>query len=228
MQDTTNTLNADQSPLLSDMEARVLGALMEKQLATPDAYPLTLNSLQLACNQKTSREPVTAYEVGPLQACLNDLQARALVSVDWGARAARFDQRLTRVYSMDRAAQALLCIMLLRGPQTLNELLTRTQRLYEFPSTAEIADKLQQLCAKTRPWFVHLPRLAGQREDRYAQLFCGVPELSAPTHTNEQTSGAINSDMVKLQARIAQLERQVAALQSQVIDLGATPVEPEN
>ena len=98
-------------PMLTAMEARILGALMEKQLTTPDAYPLTLNSLLLACNQKTSREPVSNYESGEVQRCVGQLQERKLIDVDYGARAARYDQRLTRVVSLDKPAQALICIM---------------------------------------------------------------------------------------------------------------------
>ena len=211
-------LNANE-PLLTAMEARILGALMEKQLTTPDAYPLTLNSLQLACNQKTSREPVTQYETGELQRCVNELQERKLIEVDWGARAARYDQRLTRVISLDKPAQALLCVMLLRGPQTLNELLTRTQRMYDFGSSQAVEEKLTHLCAKTNPAFVHLPRLAGQREERYMHLLCGAPDLDALAAQASQRSERTDESKAQLEERVAQLEQQVMQLQAQVAQL---------
>ena len=206
-------------PFLTAIEARVLGALMEKQLTTPDAYPLTLNSLQLACNQKTSREPVSHYEAGELQRCVNELQERKLIDVDWGARAARYDQRLTRVISLDKAAQALLCVMLLRGPQTLSELLTRTQRMHDFGNTQAVEEKLTHLCAKTQPAFIHLPRLAGQREERYMHLLCGTPDLEALAAQASVRSERTDEGKAQLEERVAQLEQQVAQLQVQVAQL---------
>lgn len=211
-----------QSPneaLLNDMEARVLGSLMEKQLTTPDQYPLTLNSLQLACNQKTSREPVTNYDSGPLQRCVSELQDRQLIAVDYGSRAARYDQRLTRVLSVDKATQAILTVMLLRGAQTVAEILTRTQRMVEFASPQALEEKLQSLCVKTKPLVIHIPRLPGQREDRYTHLLCGQPDISAiaaQAAANKSASSDVRADqeekIISLELRIATLEKQVAAL----------------
>lgn len=205
---------------LTTIEARVLGSLMEKQLTTPDAYPLTLNSLVLACNQKTSREPVSNYESGEVQRCVGALQDRKLIDVDYGARAARYDQRLTRVVSLDKAAQSLLCIMLLRGPQTLNELLSRTQRMFEFKDTDEIQEKLGHLCAKTTPAFMHIPRQAGQREDRYMHLLCGKPDVEA-IYAAHQANASAYSGKPKSHddERVTQLEQQLDSLQSKVTRL---------
>jgi uncharacterized protein YceH (UPF0502 family) len=200
-------------PLLSAIEARILGSLMEKQLTTPDVYPLTLNSLVLACNQKTSREPVSNYESGEVQRCVSALQDRKFIDVDYGTRAARYDQRLTRVVSVDKPAQALLCIMLLRGPQTLAELLTRTQRMYEFKNVEEIQEKLNHLCAKTIPAFMHIPRQPGQREDRYMHLLCGKPDLDA-IYAASQTSSNPRSN--QSDERVIQLEQHVESLQAQL------------
>ncbi len=211
-----------QSPaeaMLNDMEARVLGSLMEKQLTTPDQYPLTLNSLQLACNQKTSREPVTNYDSGPLQRCVSELQDRQLIAVDYGSRAARYDQRLTRVLSVDKATQAILTVMLLRGAQTVAEILTRTQRMVEFSSLQALEEKLQSLCVKTKPLVVHIPRLPGQREDRYTHLLCGQPDFSAiaaqasASKSSSSESRAEQEEKIhSLELRIVTLEKQVAAL----------------
>ncbi len=211
--------NSAEQALLNDMEARVLGSLMEKQLTTPDQYPLTLNSLQLACNQKTSREPVTNYDSGPLQRCVSELQDRQLIAVDYGSRAARYDQRLTRVLSVDKATQAILTVMLLRGAQTVAEILTRTQRMVEFASPQALEEKLQSLCVKTKPLVVHIPRLPGQREDRYTHLLCGQLDLSAiaaqaaaSKSVGSETRADQEEKIVSLELRIATLEKQVAAL----------------
>lgn len=210
--------NPTENAPLDAMEARILGALMEKQLATPDQYPLTLNSLQLACNQKTSREPITNYDSGPLQRCLSSLQDRQLIAVDYGARAARYDQRLTRVLSVDKATQAILTVMLLRGPQTVAEILTRTQRMYEFDSSQALEEKLQTLCAKTTPLVIHIPRQAGQREERYTHLLCGQPDLTAiAAQANNKASSKdakeeLEQKVYALEARVELLEKKIAEL----------------
>ena len=219
--ETIDTQTEDQA-MLSAMDARVLGALMEKQLTTPDQYPLTLNSLQLACNQKTSREPVSNYESGTLQRCVSELQDRQLIAVDYGARAARYDQRLTRVLSVDKATQAILTVLLLRGAQTVAEILTRTQRMFDFGSPQALEEKLQSLCVKTKPLVVHIPRLPGQREDRYTHLLCGKPDLAAiaamqnasnsTNRGNDEHSAQLEQKIQQLETRIDLLEKQVATL----------------
>lgn len=213
-----NSTSADE-PMLTAIEARVLGSLMEKQLTTPDAYPITLNSLVLACNQKTSREPVSNYELGELQRCASQLQDKNWITVDYSARAARYDQRLTRVLSVDKATQALLNIMLLRGPQTLAELFTRTQRMFEFENIKAVEEKLEHLCAKTTPYFVRIPRASGQREDRYMHLLCGKPDLAAIAAMSGSAKSSTQNDderTIHLEQKVEQLENQVRRLQQQI------------
>lgn len=220
-----NTETDQTEPLLNEVEARILGALMEKQLATPDAYPLTLNSLVLACNQKTSREPITNLEAGEVQRCLSQMQDRKLIEVDYGSRANRYDQRLTRVLSLDKATQAILNVILLRGPQTLVELLTRTQRMFDFASPENLQEKLDQLCAKTHPIILRIPRQAGQREDRYMHLLCGKPDLSAIAVMG---GSAKKTAAPELEERIEKLEAQVEQLQKLVeklLDLNGVSLE---
>lgn len=200
---------SEQEPMLSNIEARILGALMEKQLATPDAYPLTLNSLVLACNQKTSREPVTNLESGEVQRCLSHMQDKKLIDIDYRSRAQRYDQRLTRVLGLDKAAQAVVNVMMLRGPQTLAELLTRTQRMFEFASLEVLEEKMEQLCAKTHPIVVRIPRQAGQREDRYMHLLCGQPDFEAVA----ALAGTKKAGSGELTERIEKLEQHLEALQ---------------
>ena len=213
---------AEPEAMLTAIEARVLGTLMEKQLTTPDAYPITLNSLVLACNQKTSREPVTNYESGELQRCASQLQDKKLIDVDYGNRAARYDQRLTRVLSLDKAAQALLNVMLLRGPQTIAELLTRTQRMFDFVNLKAVEEKLDYLCAKTTPYFVRIPRAPGQREDRYMHLLCGKPDLAAiAAMVNQQSTSSSpgrqdDERVTQLENKIENLESEIAFLQKKV------------
>ncbi|MES2675821.1 MAG: YceH family protein [Pseudomonadota bacterium] len=209
----------DSKPMLTTIEARILGALMEKQLTTPDAYPLTLNSLVLACNQKTSREPTSNYEPGEVQRCLSAMQDLKWVEVDYGSRAARYGQRITRVLGVDKATQALLNVMLLRGPQTLAELLTRTQRMFEFANLQAVEEKMEQLCAKTTPVVVHIPRMLGQREDRYMHLLCGKPDLTAiaaMTNSTKSSSPVEDDRIPALEQKIENLEGQVKRLQQQV------------
>lgn len=218
LQNDNNSTQTDE-PMLTAIEARVLGSLMEKQLTTPDAYPITLNSLVLACNQKTSREPVSNYESGELQRCASQLQDKNWITVDYSARAARYDQRITRILGLDKAAQAVLNVMLLRGPQTLAELFTRTQRMFEFESINAVEEKLEHLCAKTTPYFVRIPRAAGQREDRYMHLLCGKPDLTAiaaMTSSSKQASHNDDERTAQLEQKIEQLENQVQHLQQQM------------
>jgi len=220
-------------PMLTAIQARVLGSLMEKQLTTPDAYPITLNSLILACNQKTSREPVSNYESGELQRCASQLQDKNWIAVDYSARAARYDQRLTRVLGLDKATQALLNVLLLRGPQTLAELLTRTQRMFEFENIQAVEEKLDYLCAKTTPYFVRIPRAPNQREDRYTHLLCGQPDLAAiasMSSTKTHPSGG-DERSVQLEQKVEQLQQQVQQLQQQMkvlMDLNGVSQEDIN
>ena len=216
-----NQTNHTREAMLTAIEARVLGSLMEKQLTTPDAYPITLNALVLACNQKTSREPVSNYESGEIQRCASQLQDKKLIEVDYSARAARYDQRLTRVLAMDKATQAILNVMLLRGPQTLSEILTRTQRMFDFGDIAAVEEKLEHLCAKTTPYFVRIPRLPGQREDRFMHLLCGEPDMDAIAALQQNNAGhnSRSEEAGALQERVNKLEEQVAQLQQQVQSL---------
>lgn len=225
----TSTDDETNEAMLDALEARILGSLMEKQLTTPDAYPLTLNSLVLACNQKTSREPVSNYDSGQIQRSVSSMQDRKLIEADYGSRAHRYGQRLTRVLSVDKATQAILTVLLLRGPQTVAEILTRTQRMFDFVTPAALEEKLAQLCAKTTPLVVHIPRQTGQREDRYMHLLCGKPDLAAigamisqtkaSSSSNdersaqvEQKQGALENKVDTLEQRILLLEKQVATL----------------
>jgi len=215
--ETTNS--SDKETLLTAMEARVLGALMEKQLTTPENYPLTLNALVTACNQKTSREPVTQYSEGDIHRCVEQLRQRDLIEVEYGSRANRYDQRLSRQLYLEKPAQAILTVLLLRGPQTVNELFSRTARMTRFANDEEVQELLDLLCAKTTPIIKQLPRQSGQREVRYTHLLCGEPSAqveSAPAATRAASPTQPTANNSDLEQRVAELERKVAALMEQV------------
>ncbi|MHB1539092.1 MAG: YceH family protein [Solirubrobacteraceae bacterium] len=157
-------------------EIRALGCLIEKQRTTPDAYPLTLNSLRLACNQSTNRDPVVSYETGQVRDALHRLERRGLVRFASGAgsRAAKYRHRLAERLPMDDAQQALLGVLLLRGPQTPGELKQRAERMHPFGSLADVEATLQRMIE--RALVVRLPRRPGQKEQRYGHLLGGEEE----------------------------------------------------
>lgn len=207
-----NTPDVDQAAMLTDIEARVLGCLMEKQLTTPDVYPLTLNSLVTACNQKTSREPVMNLTNGEVQGTLNHLRDRELVDIEYGSRADKYDQKLTRKLHFDKADQAVFCLLLLRGPQTINELLSRSNRMYAFDSANDVKDLTERHLAKLNPLLMQIPAQAGQREDRYMHLLCGEPDLSALAMAKPRASSASDDRISALEARVEALEKKLEEL----------------
>jgi uncharacterized protein YceH (UPF0502 family) len=189
---------------------------MEKQLTTPEQYPLTLNSLVTACNQKTSREPVTNFSSGEVGSCLNELRNQKLVDVEYGSRAERYDQKLTRVLALDKRKQAILTIMLLRGPQTVGDLLTRTQRMAEFEGTSDMEELLETLCNKTQPIFMRIPKRSGQRDDRYMHLLCGEVDISALPEPKSSADANSGSSSAALVARVEELERKLEIVMAQL------------
>ncbi len=201
--DLEETAQTDQ-PLLSAVEARVLGALMEKQRTTPDYYPLTLKALVQACNQKTSRYPVMKLSEGEVGHTVNQLRDRDLVRSAFSGRAERYEQKLAKALALDRQEQAALCVLLLRGAQTLGELRINASRMAEFDDLAAMNDTLERLHAKVPPLVNKLPRESGRREERYVHLLCG--EVEQPLRDSE--GPARESD----DRRLADLEQQVRRL----------------
>lgn len=208
------------SPLVCEnplhaVEVRILGCLIEKQLTTPETYPLTLNAVQLACNQKTSREPLMNLETGEVGRYLRTLEGRGLVHLVMGSRADRWEQRCDKQLELVKPQTVLLGLLLLRGPQTLNELLTRSNRMHNFDDVAEVQHQLERLIA--RGLVVLLPRQSGQREDRYMHLLGEQADLEALLANRPAARGeaaAPNEDrLVELEARIAALEERLARLE---------------
>jgi hypothetical protein len=194
---------------LSLHEQRVLGCLLEKEALTPDSYPLTLNSLRLACDQKTSREPVLDLDEGMVSAALNGLKGRDLVFTRMDGRAPRYNHTLEKVAALNQAQRAVLTLLLLRGPQTAGELRGRSGRLHEFQTPAEAEDALNHLAGLTSgPWVQRLPRRPGEKEARWVHLLGG--DLSV-TDTEVEQAEAVDRAS-ELERRIVDLEREVAAM----------------
>jgi len=204
------------NPPLSAAEARVLGSLIEKESATPENYPLTQNATVTACNQKTSRYPVMKLDPGKVGQSLRSLEQRGLVDSEYGARAARYFHRVDSKMKLTAAQRVLIGLLLLRGPQTLAELFTRSERMHRFDDLDDVAWNLERLAKHETPMVVRLPRAPGQREERWMHRLCGpvdtsVPERHAPTPS---TSG----DAGELEQRVAELEERVAALEAKLED----------
>jgi uncharacterized protein len=202
---------------LSAVEARVLGCLIEKQLTTPEAYPLTLNALVLACNQKTSREPVLNLTAGQVGQALRSLEGRGLARLVMGSRADRWEHRTDKGLEVIAAQVVLIGLLLLRGPQTLNELLTRSSRMHDFDDAEQVQHHLERLISRELACLV--PRQAGQREDRYMHLLGDPADLQAALAakvSEPQRPLSVQSD-----ARVEALELRIAALEERLAQLEA-------
>ena len=161
----------------SAIEARVIGALMEKHLTTPKNYPLTINSLTNACNQKSNREPVMKLTEGQIGHTVNALVERKLAGLDYGERANKVTHRVCTELNIDRKQQAILSVLLLHKPQTLNDIKARTTRMVEFSGIEELQQSINNMIEREMPLVVLIPKGPGRREDRYAHSLCG--EVSA-------------------------------------------------
>jgi len=209
---------------LSDAEVRVLGCLLEKQRTTPDIYPLSLNSLRLACNQSTARDPVVEYDESVIRDALARLQRRGYTRLASGAgsRTAKYRHLLAEALPMDRAEHAVLCVLMLRGAQTPGELKQRTERMHAFADLGEVGDTLTRLIE--RGLAARLERRPGHKEERYAQLLGGdrgedgedrAPERAgAHAPGGASSAGAEEAVIGELRARIESLEREVGELRA--------------
>ncbi len=200
--------------LLSDVEVRVLGALIEKDITTPDYYPLSLNALVNACNQKNNRDPVMALNEDAVRAALESLQGQRLAGPASGAdsRVTKYEHRLQEVFNFDRRETAILCVLLLRGAQTPGELRGRTERMYRFEELEDVVATLDKLGQRDPALAAVLPRQPGTKESRYVHLLSGKPEAGAvPVAPSAEVSE--DSD------RVAQLENEVAELRREVAEV---------
>lgn len=203
-------------PLLNETEVRVLGSLIEKQITTPEYYPLTLNSLTAACNQKNNRNPVTALAESEVEQALDSLRDKNLAYVFHGStsRVPKFKHVAPENLQLNPAELAAMCVLMLSGPQTMGEIRTRGSRMYEFSGLEEVEQTLHSLSTReTDPLVTKLARQPGQKDARFAHLLCGVPHLeiaaeaSAPIKSTQRVSDA---------ERFSKLEEQVNALTERI------------
>lgn len=203
---------------LSAVEARVLGCLVEKEATTPDAYPLTLNATTTACNQKSSRDPVMKLEPGRVGQALRELERKGLVRHQFSSRAERYRHTAEKGLELTRGQLAVLTVLMLRGPQTVNELLTRSERIHRFDDADDVAWTLERLAQKEPALATRLPRRSGQREDRYMHLLSGPVDVEAQAPRERAAAlapGGEDGD-VDLVARLEALEQRVAELEARL------------
>lgn len=214
--ESTATLN----PVLTPTEVRVLGALVEKDLTTPDYYPLSLNALVNACNQKNNREPVTSLSEDAVREALHSLQEKRLAGPASGAdsRVTKYEHRLQERYNFDRREIAILCVLLLRGPQTPGELRGRTERMHRFGDLDEVQSGLQRLGQRDPALVKMLPRQPGTKESRYAHLLAGDVEGLEPPPPAVYVPSAEVQRIAHLEEQVVTLQQEVAALKQQVAD----------
>ncbi|MFN0149244.1 MAG: YceH family protein [bacterium] len=214
---------------LSEVEARIVGCLIEKQITTPDYYPLSLNALTNACNQKNNRDPVVFYDDRTVEAALHALFPMRLVIKVTGAdsRVPKYRHQFPEIYAVTPAEVAVLCVLMLRGPLTLGEVRGCTGRLHEFADLAQVEATLDALMRREpKPYVMRLPRQPGQKESRFAQLLCGEPEIAAvdeiapaasespraSTARHAGSPGAVDSKLAAMEGEIAALRAEIDAL----------------
>ena len=204
--------------ILNETEVRVLGSLVEKQLTTPEYYPMTLNALVAACNQKSNRDPIVSYDESTVTAALDSLRDKNLVYTFHGStsRVVKYKHMLPNVYELDSAAVAVMDVLMLRGPQTVGEIRGRTDRLHEFAGLSEVQETLDKLAHRDEPLVVKLERQVGQKDARYAHLLSGPIELeSLPAPRERTTSNASNDRIEKLEAELDSIKSELAAIREE-------------
>jgi uncharacterized protein YceH (UPF0502 family) len=205
---------------LSDIEVRVLGALVEKEITTPEYYPLSLNALLNACNQKSNREPVVTLDENAVRHALRSLSDQALArSAGGDSRVAKYEHRLNELYNFHRHEIAVLCVLLLRGPQTPGELRTRAERMYAFEDLESVHAALNLLARREPPVVKVLPREPGTKESRYMHLFAGDTIPSSATNIARSTAAATPENSEPASERIQALEQQVSELKRELLTL---------
>ena len=209
--------------LLNAIEARVLGALVEKEITTPEYYPLSLNALVNACNQKNNREPVMSLDEDAVRQALRGLEDDGLAGPRRGgdSRVTKYEHHLQEVFNFTRSETAVMCVLLLRGPQTPGELRGRTERMHRFEELEDVLGTLQRLTQRESPLVKALPRLPGTKEIRYAHLLSGEVETVETAQAGVDRSSSVDhaNDRDDRADRIDRLEVEIAALRQEVMEL---------
>ena len=214
--------------ILTEVETRVLGSLIEKDITTPDYYPLSLNALVNACNQKNNRDPVMGLDENAVREALATLQEKRMAGPASGAdsRVTKYEHRLQEVFNFDRRETAVLCVLFLRGPQTPGELRGRTDRMYHFEALEDVVSTLDRLAHRDAPLAAVLPRQPGTKESRYMHLFSGqAPEqisverapstASAGTSTTADRLSTLEEEVSRLRAELSEVQQQLATFRKQ-------------
>ena len=212
--------NHDEAALVLTLaEARVLGCLIEKEATTPDAYPLTVNAALVAANQKTARDPAMALNVGDVSHALRQLEQRKLARQVFSSRAERYEHRADKTLDLSRQQLMLIGLLLLRGAQTVHELLARSERMASFNGADDVRHHLDRLIARQPALVQQIPRGPGQREDRYVHLLSGAVDVAAVTARIASSSSSTESASPALEARVQALEDEVAELRAAIAAL---------
>ncbi len=208
---TEESLNKKQESFFTPLEARVIASLMEKHLTTPNNYPLTMNSLTNACNQKSNREPVMNLTEGQIGHTINILVERKLAGLEYGERANKITHRVCTELDLDRKQQAVLTVLMLRAPQTLNDIKTRTARMADFAGVEEVQEVINGLMNREKPIAVLIPKGAGRREERYAHTLCGEVKIEE----NEKEPMMIDAVAIE-NDRLDALEARIRAIEEKL------------
>jgi uncharacterized protein YceH (UPF0502 family) len=198
---------------LNDVEVRVLGCLLEKSMTTPEYYPLSLNALTAACNQKSNREPVVAYDETTVVRCLESLREKQLVVLSASSRVPKYAENFVKTRKLVAREASLLTVLLLRGPQTMGELRARSERAHHFAELSEVEETLSELAESG--YVKKLPRQAGRKESRYVHLFAGDVEIVAESPKPEPAAVIVRAE----NERIAKLEEEMKQLRQDLADL---------
>lgn len=199
-------------PVLNAEELRVLGVLMEKSKTTPEYYPMTINAITAACNQKTSRKPVVQYDEQTVILALDTLKRKSLISTATGgsSRSVKYKHNFAIVFPVTPQEVAIICLLMLRGAQTPGELNTNSGRLYEFESLEEVQSVLERLSDPEMPYVLQLPKRAGQKEMRYVHLLSGTPDLTQDDAPDDNYSRPASD----LEQRLAKVEEELALMKA--------------
>jgi uncharacterized protein len=206
---------------LNEIECRVLGSLIEKDVTTPDYYPLSLNALVNACNQKNNRDPVMTLDEAAVRQALSTLQEKRMAGSATGAdsRVPKFEHRLQEVFNFDRREVAIMCVLLLRGPQTPGELRGRADRMYHFEALDDVVSTLDRLAQRDPPLAYVLPRQPGTKESRYMHLFSGEPDASLLANAPSPTIDTSVNSTSTAPDRLSRLENDVSQLREELAEL---------
>jgi uncharacterized protein len=207
--------------ILTAEEIRIIGSLIEKELTTPEYYPLTLNALKNACNQKSNRNPVVSYDENLIEPVINKLRDKSLITRVTGSdiRVPKYKQAFTEELKFQPDETAVICELMLRGPQTPGELKGRASRMFNFESLSQIDEVIQRLMNREQPMVIKLPRQTGMKESRYAHLLAGEPEIITPETLENEAAAAENDRYTKLEEQVSTLRNDFEELKKQFENL---------